>query len=164
MRRLLLLMAIFAALSLIACAKPEPPQVTARAIRVNAVGPVGLDLVLELDVYNPNSFELRARSVEGVVVLSGGQELGRGRAIPDKPIAAKKTETVVSTLSVPWASLNALLPLAAADQPIPYKFVGTASIGGKSLNVNVPFELAGALTRAELLEMGMRGLVPAAGP
>lgn len=160
MRLIQLWAAILATLSLFGCEKPEPPQVTAQAVRVSAVGPNALELIVELRVYNPNSFELSAQSVDGAMVLSNGQELGRGRAAPDRPIPAKKTETVVSTLSVPWTSLSALLPLAASDQPIPYKFIGSARIGGKHLNVNVPFELTGALTRAQLLEIGMRGLMP----
>jgi hypothetical protein len=41
---------------------------------------------------------------------------------------------------------------------VPYVFEGTASVGSAKLNIDVPFQLRGQLTRDELLQAGMRGL------
>jgi len=46
------------------------------------VSPQGLSLALELDVYNPNSFAIRAQNVSGTFELGSGVELGRGRVEP----------------------------------------------------------------------------------
>lgn len=143
-----------------ACAKPEPPQVTPRALRIASVGSAGIELGVELDVHNPNSFALHVQSVDGALVLGDGQEFARGSAAPGRPIPPKESAMVASTISVPWTNLGLLMPFVASGQPVPYKFVGSARIGGARLNVNVPFELAGELGRAELLQIAMRGLAP----
>jgi LEA14-like dessication related protein len=147
-----------AALALTACSKPEPPTVVPRSVRVSSVGPAGLTLALELDVTNPNSFALSAHSVDGALTLGNGIELGRAHAAPEAAIPAKGTALVPSELTVNLSNLSALAPFALSDQPVPYKFSGQAQIGGERLNVGVPFELAGELTRAQVIQLGLRGL------
>jgi LEA14-like dessication related protein len=141
-----------------ACAKPEPPTIVPRSARVTSVGPAGLTLAVELDVANPNSFPLSAHSVEGALTLGDGVELGRARATPEAAIPAKGSAMVPSELTVSFNNLAALAPLALSDQPVPFKFKGQALIGGEKLNVGVPFELSGELTRVQLLQIGLRGL------
>jgi LEA14-like dessication related protein len=164
MRALFAETVLAAFLTLSGCAKPEPPRVTPKAIQVTALGPAAVDLAIELDVYNPNSFPLTAQSVEGSLLLGSGVELARGRAVPEHSIPAKDSATVTTALNVPWTNLGALVPLATSDQPVPYKFVGAARIGGERLNVSVPFELNGQLTRPQLIQIGLKGLFPLAVP
>ena len=146
------------ALCLAACAKPEPPTVRPRSVAVKSVGPTGLTLALELDVQNPNSFALAAHSVDGVLKLGDGVELGRAAASPEAPIPAKGSAVVPSELTVNFTNLAVLAPLALSDRPVPYVFEGQAQIGSEKLNVGVPFQLSGELTRAQLLQIGLRGL------
>jgi hypothetical protein len=40
---------------------------------------------------------------------------------------------------------------------VPYEFRGDVTLGGQSLNVTLPFSIAGQLTRAELIQAGLRG-------
>lgn len=145
-------------LALAACSKPEPPTVIPRSVRVSSVGPTALTLALELDVTNPNSFPLSAHAVDGVLTLGDGVELGRAHAAPEAAIPAKESARVPSELTVNFNNLAVLAPLALSEQPVPYKFKGQALIGGERLNVGVPFELGGELTRAQLLQIGLRGL------
>jgi LEA14-like dessication related protein len=149
---------ILFALALASCVKPTPPTVTPKALRVVTIRPTGLELQVELDVYNPNSFPLVVSSVEGVVELGGGVELGRARSSLDGRIPAKTTTPVSSRISVSWTNLPALSPFLLTDQPVEYRFRGTAAVGGERLNVNLPFELQGKLTRAELLQAGIAAL------
>jgi LEA14-like dessication related protein len=158
--RAVLLSTVLASSLLAACAKPELPKVTPKAARLVAVEPAGLTMQLDLDVWNPNSFPLVVHSVEGTFKLPGGQELGRGVAQPRSTIGAKQTAPVQSILTIPWAGLNALLPFVTSPQAVPYEIAGTAQIGGEKLNVSVPVVLKGALTRAELVQIGLRGLTP----
>jgi LEA14-like dessication related protein len=146
------------ALALAACSKPEPPTLVPRSVRVSSVGPTSLTLAVELDVTNPNSFPLSAHSVDGVLTLGDGVELGRAHAAPEAAIPAKETARVPSELTVNFNNLAALAPLALSEQPVPYKLRGQALIGGERLNVGVPFELGGELTRAQVLQIGLRGL------
>jgi LEA14-like dessication related protein len=147
-----------ALLSASGCSKPEPPRITPQAAQVKSVDPAGIVLTLDLDVYNPNSFPLIARSVSGSVEIGEGVELGRGNAQPGISIAAKSSSLVSSELTVAWTNAAALAPLALSPKPVPYTFRGVATIGGEKLNVDVPFVVKGELTRAQVVQAGLRGL------
>ncbi len=146
------------ALALLGCQKPEPPKITPHAARVVGVGPGSLSLIVELDVQNPNPFPLVARSVSGKLTAGDGIELGTGHAEPNGSIPAKGSALVPSQMSVRLANLAALAPMALSNKPVPYVFQGTASIGGETLNLDVPFSVKGELTREQLLDAGLRGL------
>jgi LEA14-like dessication related protein len=151
------------AFAVTACSRPVPPTVTPREVRVTRVDPTRLVLSVVLDVNNPNSFSIVAQAVDGALGLENGTVLGHARVPLQTSIPAKSTSQVTSELSVPWANLPALAPFALSGVDVRFRFRGTATIGGENLNVGVPFELAGVLNRAQVLELGMRGLgVPAA--
>src|SRR5262245_59463630 len=115
---------IGAGLALGACAKPEPPRVTPRSVRVGAVSPAGLGLLLELDVYNPNPFPILAQRVSGTLELGSGVELGRGAVTARTSIGAKSSSTVNSQIAVSWTNAAALAPFALSTAPVPYTFRG----------------------------------------
>src|SRR5262245_43681690 len=91
---------IGAGLLLGACSKPEPPRVTPRSVRVGAVSPTAIGLLLELDVYNPNPFPILAQRVSGTLELGSGVELGRGAVTAQTSIGAKSSSTVNSQIAV----------------------------------------------------------------
>ena len=64
---------------------------------------------------------------------------------------------MASRLHVDWADVTALLPLLQQERTS-YELRGEVTLGGESLNVTLPFSLKGELTRAELLQAGLRGL------
>ncbi len=154
----LFVLSLWAASSAASCEKPKPVQVTPKTARVTAVGPAGLTLDVELDVYNPNSFALDARRVSGVLQLGDGVEVARGSAEPRGAIAAKSTSTVPAVLGVAWTNLPALLPYALSGSAAPYRFQGVATLSGPKLDFDVPFTVSGDITRAQLVEAGLRGL------
>ena len=145
-------------LAVASCSKLEPPRITLRSIRVATVSSQGLSLALELDVYNPNSFAIRAQNVSGTFELGSGVELGRGRAESQSAIPAKGSTLVASQLAVTWTNAAALAPFALSTAPVPYAFRGVAAIGGESLSIDVPFTIKGELTREQVLQAGLRGL------
>jgi len=158
-----LLALLVLAFSVTACSRPVPPTVTPREARVTRVDPSRLVLSIVLDVSNPNSFSIVAQAVDGALELENGTVLGHARVPLQTSIPAKSSSQVTSELSVPWANLPALAPFALSGTDVRFRFRGTATIGGESLNVGVPFELAGVLNRAQVLELGLRGLgLPAA--
>jgi LEA14-like dessication related protein len=157
--RLLMLVVVLAAAPLpLGCSKPEPPRITPQTARVKSVDPAGIVLALDLDVYNPNSFPLIARSVSGNLEIGAGVELGRGRAEPGVSIPGKSSSLVSSELTIAWTNAAALAPLALSDKPVAYTFRGLATVGGERLNVDVPFVVEGELTRAQVVQAGLRGL------
>jgi LEA14-like dessication related protein len=139
------------------CAKPQPPSVVPHVVRVAGVSVGGLELDVELQVHNPNSFPLAAEAVRGTLFGARDQKLGQGSSQSRTTIPAGATSLVESRVRIGWESLTALAPLLASER-IPYVFRGDVTVGGETLNVTLPFTLQGELTRAQLLEAGWRGL------
>lgn len=147
---------IWLALSL-ACARPQPPQISPRVVQVAAISPGGIDLDVQLGVHNPNTFPLSAEAVSGTLYVGNERRLGRGEARPKQPIAGNSDGVVASRVHVDWADVTALLPLLQQERT-GYELRGEVTLGGESLNVTLPFSLKGELTRADLLQAGLRGL------
>jgi hypothetical protein len=148
-----------------ACAKPKPPTISPKSAQVLAVSPTGVTLAVAFDVANPNRFPLIVHSVDGLFSLGSGAgvELGKAHAEPASNIPAQGTSTVTSQIAVGWTNLAALTPFMLSPAAVPYRFDGTATLGGESLNLNLPFTLTGELTRAQLINAGLSGLTPPAG-
>jgi len=149
---------ITAGLALAACAKPEPPTVKPVSLRATAVTPERITLAVELDVHNPNSFPLSVQSVAGMLTLDNGTALGAASAEPRTSLPSQASTPMTVKLEVPWQNLAALAPFALAGTEVPYRFNGTAKLGGEKLNTDVAFVLDGKLTPAQVVELGMRGL------
>lgn len=152
-------LALSLALASFGCSKPEPPRVTAQSAQLASVGPTGFTIAVNLDVYNPNGFPLLVRSVTGTLRLTNGATLAQGRAEPQSSIPSEASTIVPATLTMAWSDVKQLAPFALTGAPVPYTFEGTATVGGEKLNVDVPFQLKGELTPAQLLEIGLRGLM-----
>jgi LEA14-like dessication related protein len=125
--------------------------------RVAAVSLQGLDLDVEVQVNNPNSFPLAAEAVSGTLFIGGGQKLGHGSSRPSRDIPASGSSMVQSRVHIDWDDLAALAPFMTAET-LPYDFRGDVTLGGKSIHLTVPFTLSGHLTRTQLLQAGLRGL------
>lgn len=136
---------------------PKTPTLVPQVARVLWVGPGGLRLAIEVDVHNPNSFPLVANSIEGVVELGSGATLGQGLAYPRGTIPAEGVSRVTTQVDIQWQNLGAFAPFMMSAGPVPYVFKGRALIGGDDLNVAVPFQVNGQLTRAEIIAAGIRG-------
>jgi len=140
------------------CGKPAPPKVTPYSVKVARVSPLAVDLALELDVENPNGIPLILNEVSGTLTLAGGIEVGKARATPKGDIPAHATRRIEATLSIPWANLPALAPLAASGKPVPYVLEGRAELGTDKLHFDVPYRVKGELRDRELIPAGLRGL------
>jgi hypothetical protein len=143
-----------------ACAKPKPPTITPKSAQVLTFGATGVTLAVAFDVANPNRFPLIVHAVDGRFLLGtgAGVELGRAHAEPASSIPAEGTSTVTSQIAIGWTNLAALTPFLLSPAAVPYRFEGNATLGGESLNLNLPFTLTGELTRAQLLNAGLSGL------
>jgi LEA14-like dessication related protein len=139
------------------CNRPQAPSVTPQVVRVAGVGAGGLDLDVQLQVHNPNSFPLSAEAVEGTLYDARDRKLGVGRSTPGDSIPAGGSSIVASKVHIDWQDLTALAPLLVSEH-IPYEFRGDVTLGGESIHVTLPFTLTGELTRTQLLQAGLRGL------
>ncbi len=145
------------ALSAAACSKPKPVEVTPRSVTVAAIEPQGIQLALVLDVRNPNGFPIKASDVKGTVEIQGGGQLGSGAATGVMTVGAEQTVQLPAQLGVGWTNVTALAPFALSAKPVPYRIVGSARVGSERLNMEVPFDIAGELTREQVAQIALRG-------
>ena len=157
-REACLLLALCCGALVAGCRKPEPPKIRPHLARVTGVSAAGIDLEVQLEVFNPNSFPLAAEAVSGTLfVMPGARKLGEGRANPRSAIAAQGSSLVACQVHIGWADMTAVVPLLLSER-IPYELRGQVTIGGRTINVDLPFTFTGELDRAELLRAGLRGL------
>ena len=122
------------------------------------MSPTALVLHAQFDVHNPNGFPLVVRSVTGKLTVADNIDMGSTTVPSGVSIPANGTQRVASDLSVSWQNISQLVPFAISGKPVPYRFDGHAKVGGKSLNVDVPFSIKGQLTPAQLLQAGLNSL------
>lgn len=139
------------------CARPSSPTLTPKVARVAGVSAQGLDLDIELQVDNPNTFALHANEVTGTVYVGDGKRLARGSSRPGQSIPARGTAIVPSRVHVEWEDATAIAPLLLHER-VPYQLRGDVALGSDNFNITLPFNLSGELSRAQLLEAGLRGL------
>ncbi len=140
------------------CSKPQPPQLTPQSARVTSVDMTGFDMTVKMDAFNPNAFELAVQSVVAHVIVDGNQDLGTVTASKPIALAANSHTAVDVPMTVKWKNATAFATIAASRRPVPYTLDGTATVGGNSLNVDVPFKLQGTITAEQLQQAGLKSL------
>lgn len=161
MRALVLLVVVVVAsgVVLFGCAKPEPPTVTPKEVRVVAVGSQGLELLLKMEALNPNKITLSCQSVTAKAKLDGKWDLGTVTIAKPIVLPPNNVPTMIDVpLTMPWSDVKTLGAIASANRPIPYAVDGTVSIGGERLNVDVPFHMEGTITREQITNAALKGL------
>ena len=152
--------AIAASLAVTSCARPEPPRLTPRQAVVTTVDATGMNLDLQIDAYNPNRFDLSARSVTATIVVDQRLSLGPVTIPSGVTLPAQQTTTLAVPAQVKWVDVTSLALFALAGRPVPFRVDGTATIGGERLNVDLPLHLDGTITPEQLRAAAIRS-VPA---
>lgn len=145
-------------LSLAACSKPDPPQITVKEARIIGLDANGVTVQVRVDATNPNAVALSVQSVTGNVKLDGKHDLGTITVPKPVSLPAKATTPLDVPLVAKWQSLATLTQLAAAQRTIPFTVDGTVAVGGESLSINVPFQTSGSVTREQLTEAAIRSI------
>jgi LEA14-like dessication related protein len=151
-------LSVLALLAIAACAKPKPPQLTPKEAKVTAVDLAGFDMRVKMEAFNPNGYDLSVRSVVGHVVVDGTQDLGTVTASQPINLPANARTLIEVPLTMKWKGAVNLATLAASKRPVPYVVDGTATVGGESLNVDIPFKLQGVITPEQLQQAGLKSL------
>src|SRR5262245_54172163 len=99
------LMFVLMAFWAVGCSKPEPTKVKAESATVKSADAKGLTIEVTLDVENPNSVDLVAKSVKANVKINDSIDLGEVEAPAKVSIGAKKHEKVVVPLELKWSDV-----------------------------------------------------------
>ncbi|MEW6334386.1 MAG: LEA type 2 family protein [Thermodesulfobacteriota bacterium] len=117
----------------------EKPSFSLREITVNPRSLKELQLILGIDVHNPNRFDLTLRSFEYTITLSG-EEVGVGRLEKELLIPAASTSRVQAPVSAEFKNLGGSLLSIITGKGLPYKFEGRAEV--KTIIGSVTFTFA----------------------
>ena len=144
--------------ALVACSKPLPPQLTPKEAKVTAIDPTGFDMRVKMEAFNPNGFAIEVQSVTAHVVVDGTHDLGTVTASQPISLPANARTLIDVPITMKWKGAVNLVTIASSRKPIPYTVDGTATVGGSSLNVDVPFKLQGVITPEQLHQAGLKSL------
>ncbi len=156
----LVAVAVCGSLALAACSKPKPPVLTPKETRVTAIDGKGITFLARVDAFNPNGFDLTARSMTAHVILEGGVDLGTVTAPNGVSIPAGGHAEITAPLQLQWQGMSTVAQLAATGKPIPYKVEGTVTLGSERFNVDVPFSVGGTITREQILGAALKAIPP----
>ena len=152
--------ALFALVALMflpaACAKPEPPRITPKAVKVLALSTTGVEVELTLAVENPNGIDIDARSVDATMTLDRTLEIGKTSIPRGVHLPAHATVDLRTPVSLPWKNLAALAPYALRET-VPFTVQGEVQFGSP-VSIGVPFTIQGTLTRDQLTKLTLSAL------
>jgi len=149
---------LIVALLAVGCSRPKPPTITPEKATITAIGPTGIDMLVQLGVDNPNRADLAVRSVTAQVRLDGKYDLGTITIPQPVTLAARKRTELLVPLSIKWQDISALLSLAGVTRNVPYDVQGSVTIGGDLLQLDVPFHLTELLTHEQVVAAARNSL------
>ncbi|MEO7329503.1 MAG: LEA type 2 family protein [Minicystis sp.] len=153
-----LLVAVSLALSLVACASPDPPKLTPVSVALTGISAASMDVNVKLDAENPNRIDLSARSVTAKLTLDGKIDVGTFKVVTPIKLPAQKTTRIDVPLSAKWSELATVISLGAQSRDVPYDIDGTVEMGGDTFHVEVPFHVKGTLTHEQLVNAALSSL------
>ena len=105
----------------------EAPSFTLRGIALQPVSLTEMNILLDLDVQNTNSFNLTLRSFDYRVYLRD-EEIGGGRLEKELLIASSSTTKIQAPVGAKFKDLNTIMKVILTDGDLPYKIEGNAEV------------------------------------
>lgn len=101
----------------------EQPSLTLRGVAVTALGAEGGSLLLSLDVYNPNRYEIRTTRLHVALEI---ERLHFGGALLERPLRleARKRTPVQLSLNFTWAGVGPAARGVLARSSVSYELAG----------------------------------------
>jgi len=106
----------------------EKPSFVLREIILSPSSFTEANLLIGLDVQNPNRFDLTLKSFEYALFLDN-KEIGTGRLEKEILIPSSSTTRVQVSVAAKFKDLGGSVKTIIAGHDLPYKIEGTASIG-----------------------------------
>jgi hypothetical protein len=127
---------------------------------------LGIVMVVVLDVFNPNSYDVAVRAVRGQTVFAGQYPLPVTYQAPPEGVwmPAGQTTQVRVPVAVPVQLALALMQQAAATPTIHYHFSGTADVTATRTfqleKDNYAVDEDGTLTRDQMMAVVPNSIFP----
>jgi LEA14-like dessication related protein len=147
---LLLVLPLVVACSAVDKAEPKAPDVTADKASVTKISPAGIELLVELGVYNPNSIALQAEALTAKVVLDGNYDMGTVDIPQEVDLPSKQQIHVAVPVDVDWKDATVVAALIALKRDVPYDINGSVKIGVDLFKVSVDFHVKDVITEDQM--------------
>lgn len=105
----------------------EEPSFAIRGVAIRPVSFTGMSLLLDLDVRNPNSFDLKFKSFEYTVYLKN-EAIGTGSLENELLIPSSSTTRIKVPLTARFKDLSGSLKAVLTGEDLPYKIAGKATV------------------------------------
>ena len=145
-RGLLFLLAL--SICLVSCLNwiMEKPSFVLREIILSPSSLTEVNLLLGLDVQNPNRFDFTLKSFEYVVFLNN-EEIGTGRLEKEILVPSSSTTQVQVPVAAKFKDLGGSLKAIITGHDLPYKIEGKASVKTAFGSRDFPFSKDGLIKR-----------------
>lgn len=124
----------------------EKPSFVLREIILSPSSLTDVNLLLGLDVKNPNRFDLTFKSFEYVVFLNN-EEIGTGRLEKEILVPSSSTTQVQVSVAAKFKDLGGSLKTIITGNDLPYKIEGKASVKTAFGSRDFPFSKDGSIKR-----------------
>jgi LEA14-like dessication related protein len=105
----------------------EKPSFTLREITLNPRSLTEIQLLLSLDVQNPNRFDLTLRSFEYTIYLNN-EEVGNGRLEKELLVPSSSITRVQAPVAAKFKNLGGSVMSMITGNGLPYKIEGKADV------------------------------------
>jgi hypothetical protein len=163
----------------------EPPVIQASVAQFAGADASALSMRLELQIYNPNPYDLWAEGMNATLTVAG-QQVGMARVTFAQALPAQRPLPIVANVAIPRAGLVAMAQMQAANmgpqgatvQPganegtgfvaqangpmIPFSVAGTMELIGRRRHQRmvVPFSMNGQFPAQVILALASGSVVP----
>jgi LEA14-like dessication related protein len=146
MAKLGVLFLLILSLCLVSCLSwiMQKPSFVLREIILSPRSLTEVNLLLGLDVQNPNRFDLTLTSFEYVVFLNN-EEIGKGRLEKEVLVPSSSTTKVQAVVVAKFKDLGGSLKMIVTGRDLPYKIEGTASVKTAFGSREFPFSKDGRI-------------------
>ncbi len=121
----------------------EKPSFVLRGVIINPRSFTEMHLFIDIEVQNPNRFDLTLKSFECTIYLKN-EEIGNGRLKNELLIPASLTTQMQVPVDVRFKDLGGILKVIFTGGDLPYKIEGKADVSTAFGSLNFPFSKEGS--------------------
>ena len=123
----------------------EKPSFILRGVIVNPRSFTEMNLLIDVEVQNPNRFDLTLKSFECTIYLRN-EEIGNGRLENEILIPSSSATLIQVPIDVKFKDLGGILKAIFSRGDLPYKIEGKADVRAAFGSLNFPFSKEVATT------------------
>jgi len=122
----------------------EKPSFAIRGVTLRPLSFTEINLLLDLEVQNPNRFDLKLQSFEYIVYLKN-EEIGNGRLEKELMIPASSTTQIQVPVAAKFKDMSGSLRVILTEGDLPYKIEGKANVRAAFGSREFPFSKDGRI-------------------